>query len=431
MCNMDNKENVGAGVPDRPNASLSEGGGTAVGGDGGSSTAQTSANETPSVCPADSQFPQGGSPDDETDEPQSWYVDLNREEFVAFRMLTARMMGPLRRRKPTIIASLLCSLVLVAYALIEWWCGAVPSPDPVLLVGGVLVLIPALAVWLYLPYHIAHTARKQFDHSVESGMDYYGELTIHPDCIEKAGYAITSRIRLDERALFIETPEMMVITNLGSPAIVLPARCMTEELARRLRRATEDTVPFRNRRFYGRVLARGEIPDPPPPREKPVELWVNTFTYTTDEYAVVIKGMIRQNFWRMAPLLAAVSMMGAVAFGYNGESLLPCIGFFVAFIAILMVLNLVLPLRRVATQCAELSPHDLTVQVRMDTMALRLKLPKGAENFVLWCDVDHVYDRDDFVEIVHNKKSSLYIPKRCIDDLDALDAVIKHCRGEQ
>ena len=94
-------------------------------------------------------------------------------------------------------------------------------------------------------------------------------------------------------------------------------------------------------------------------------------------------------------------------------------------------INLVLPLRRVKSQTEQLSAHDLTVQVRMDTMALRLKLPKGGESWVLWCDVDHVYEREDFVEIVHNKKASLFIPKRCIPDLNELDAIVKRCRGEQ
>ena len=103
----------------------------------------------------------------------------------------------------------------------------------------------------------------------------------------------------------------------------------------------------------------------------------------------------------------------------------------VVFIAVLILFNLVLPLRRVKTQSDSLSAHDLTMQVRMDTMALRVKLPKGGENWVLWCDVDHVYEREDFVEIVHNKNASLYIPKRVIDDLPALDAVIKRCRGKQ
>ena len=387
MCNMEDKI-VGAGVPDRPQE----------------------------------------IPEEESRTP--WYIDLTRDEFVAFRMLTARLVGPLRQRIPMLIVSVLCFLMLGGFALYEWLMGWVVSPDPVLLVGAGLVLIPALAFAFYVPYRLRRMAEKQYDRSVEAGMDYCGELVVYPDCIEKVSVAATAHLRIDERMTFIETPEMMVISTVGSPAIVLPARCMTDEMARAVREAVNPLPAFR-RRFIGRIQPKGEPVAPPAPRQKPEELWVSTFTYTAEEYTTVLKGIIQQHFWRLAPLLAAVSMMGAFAFGYDGESLTHCIGYFVAFMALLIVFNLVLPLYRIKRQVASLSAHDTTVQVRLDTMALRMKLPKGAENWVLWCDVDHVYERDDFVEIVHNKHNSLYIPKRCIDDLAALDAVIQRCRGKQ
>ena len=359
------------------------------------------------------------------------YVDLTREEFIAFRMLTARLFGPLRQRIPTLVVSILCCLMLSGYAVFEWWgLNFVGYPDPVLVVGAVLTLVPALIVCGYMPWKLKHDAGKQYDRSVQAGMDFCGELTVYPDCIEKAGQTVTASIRVDERMLFIETADMMVVTAVGSPAIVLPARCLTEGMADTVRQAM-DRIPLRNRKFIARIQPKGEVVPAPKVVVKPEELWVNTFTYTAEEYATVLRGLIQQHFWKMAPVLAAVSMMGALAFGYDGKSLVPCIGYFVAFIALLMLFNLFLPLRRAKVQSANLSAHDLTMQVRMDTMALRVKLPKGGENWVLWCDVDHVYEREDFVEIVHNKKSSLYIPKRVIDDLPALDAVLKRCRGER
>lgn len=359
-----------------------------------------------------------------------WYVDLNREEFVAFHMLTARFFGPLRQRIPTLLVSALSFLMLAGYAVFEWGSKSfVGSPDPVLVVGALLVLIPSLFVTVYVPHRLSRNAAKQYDRSMEAGMDFCGELIVYPDCIEKVGQTTTGHVRLDERTLFIETAEMMVITMVGSPAIVLPARCMTDEMAAAVRGAM-DRIPARNRRFIARLQCRGEVVAAPQAAAKPEELWVNTFTYSPEEYTIVLRGIIHQHFWRLSPLLALVSVMGAFAFGYNGESLLPCIGYFVAFMAVLILMNLVLPLRRVKRQAEALSPHDLTMQVRLDTMAVRTKLPKGGENWVLWCDVDHVYERDEFVEIVHNKRASLFIPKRCIDDLSVLDAVIKRCRKE-
>ena len=361
-----------------------------------------------------------------------WYVDLNKEEFVAFHMLTARYFGPLRQRIPTLVVSALSFLMLAGYAAFEWATkNFVGSPDPVLLVGALLVLIPSLLVCGYVPYRLRRTAAKQYDRSVDAGMDYCGQLIVYPDCIEKVGHATTGHVRLDERTLFIETAEMMVISVIGSPAIVLPARCMTDEMAAAVRDAM-NRVPARNRRFVARLQCRGEAVPAPTPKAKPEELWVTTFTYTPDEYATVLRGIIQQHFWRMSPMLALVAMMGAILFG-NADitKMAENIPLFVVIMLVLVLVNMVLPLRRVKAQAENLSAHDLTMQVRLDTMMIHNKLPKGGENWVLWCDVDHVYEREDFVEIVHNKKASLFIPKRCIPDLNELDAIIKRCRGEQ
>ncbi len=382
------------------------------------------------MCNMEDKFVGGDVLDAPTEQNQPRYVDLNREEFIAFRMLTARILGPLRQRIPTLIVSIFCFLVLGGYAIYEWQSGVTAYPDPVLVVGALLALIPGLILWIYVPWRLKAQAGKQYDRSVQAGMDFCGELVIYPDCIEKESGTVTAGVRLDERALFIETADMMVITAIGSPAIVLPARCLTEEMARAVRQAAE-RIPARNHRFIARVKAGGEVVAPPKPKAKPEELWVQTFTYTAEEYAVVLKGILQQHFWRMAPLLAAVSMLGALAFGYDGESVTSCIVYFVVFILLLVLFNLILPLRRIQTQTESLSAHDLTMQVRLDTMMIHQKLPKGGENWVLWCDVDHVYEREEFVEIVHNKKASLFIPKRCIPDLDAFDAIVKRCRGEQ
>ena len=364
-------------------------------------------------------------------ERQPWYVDLTREEFIAFRMLNARLLGPMRQRIPTLIVSIVCFFLLGGYAIFEWQAHIVPYPDPVLVVGAFVVLIPALIFCVYVPHRMKQQAGKQYDRSVQAGMDFCGELFIYPDCIEKASSTVTASVRFDERMLFIETAEMMVITAIGSPAIVLPARCLTDEMARAVRQASMQ-IPPRNRRFIARVKARGEVVAPPAPKAKPEELWVQTFTYTAEEYTVVLKGLIQQHFWRMSPMLALVAMMGAILFG-NADitNLAANIPLFVVIMLVLVLFNLVLPLRRVKTQAESLSAHDLTMQVRLDTMMIHNKLPKGGENWVLWCDVDHVYEREDFVEIVHNKKASLFIPKRCIPDLNELDAIVKRCRGEQ
>ncbi len=405
-------------------ASLSEGGGIAEGDDGGSQ------KETPSVCPTDSQLPQGGSLCTDKDKKESWIVDLNREEFVAFRLLLARVNGPLRMRMPTLLVSIGCSLLMLGLAIEEWWLAAWQGyPDPVMLAGALLVLLPGFYTWFYVPAKMKKTARQQYDRSVSAGMNYCGRLAVTPEYVEKAGATATAHIRLDDRTLFVENAEMMAFVTAGSPALVLPARCLTEEMATAVR-AAADGLPAHCRRFIARVVPGGEtVPWQETP--KPEEVWVSTFTYTPAEYATVLRGLILQHFWKTSPMTATTATCGALLFGWDEENMLKCIPYFLVIFGVLTLFNLVLPLARVKRQVDTLTAHDLTMQVRMDTLALRLKMPKGAESWVLWCDVDHVYDKGEFVEFVHNKHATLYIPKRVIEDIPAFEAALNRCRGKE
>ena len=370
-------------------------------------------------------------------EGTEWCVDLKREEFIDFRLLLARVNGPLRLRVPTLIMVLLCCVALVGMALADWlMTGREGYPDPVMLAAAALVLLPGLFMWFYVPARMKKTAGAQYDRSVEAGVTYYGRLQVFPDCIEKVGDTATAHIPLDDRVLFIETRDMMVFTAAASPALVLPARCMTDEMALAVRRAA-DRLPANHRRFIDRLQPQAQPVVAPPPREKPEELWVSTFTYTPDEYAAIIKNMLVQQFWKRAPFLVIFATLGALALGWTWDvpdrqpALLSCIVYFCMFMGVPTLFNLILPLVRVKSQVHTLSPHDMTMQVRMDTMMLRFKVPKGGEIGVLWCDVDHVYDKDAFVEVVHNKYASLHIPKRVIENIEALDGIIKRCRGKQ
>ena len=363
-------------------------------------------------------------------EKPEWIVDLNRDEFVAFRLLLARVNGPLRMRIPTLIVALGCCLLMVGLAMEEWWmAGWQGYPDPVMLAGALLVLLPGFYTWFYVPAKMKSTAGKQYDRSLSAGMTYCGRLTVTPEYVEKAGATATAHVRLDDRTLFIETAEMMAFVTAGSPALVLPARCLTPEMASAVRMAA-DQLPPHCRRFIARVEPKGEAAQWQE-TNPPEEVWVSTFTYTQEEYVTVLRGLITQHYWRTAPMTATTATCGALLFGWNDENMLKCIPFFLAIFGALTLFNLVLPLARVKRQVATFSNHDLTMQVRMDTLALRLKVPKGGENWVLWCDVSHVYDKGDFVEFVHDKHSTLHIPKRVIEDLAVFESALDRCRGKK
>ena len=371
---------------------------------------------------------------DRPSDPQ-WLVDLTREEYVAFRYLQAKVNGPLRLRAMWMVVTTLFCVISLVIALSEWYAaGFAGYPDPVLLAASVLVLLPMFYIWLYLPRKIKKSAAAQYDRSVSAGMSFTGRLTVGETYVEKAGPSATANIPMDERTLFIESGEMMAFINAASPALVLPARCLTEEMAAAVRGAA-DRLPLRNRKFIARVVTQGHVVTAMPEAVTPEEVWVSTFTYTVEEYTALTRGLITAHYWRMAPINAIYAALLAVLTGWNtddftNETLMSCGVGFLFFFGLMTLFNLVLPLSRSKRQADMLTAHDLTMQVRLDTLALRIKAQKSSETFVLWCDVDHVYDKGDFVEIVHNKRGTLQIPKRAIEDIDAFESALNRCRGK-
>lgn len=418
---MENKEIFSN--TEQEKASLCEGGDTANGGDGGSQT------ETPSVCPTDSRLPQGGSQISQQDSVNDWYVDLTAEEAAAYALLMAKVRGPLRTRKTALVTAALCSLILLGLAFGEWWSGMAEQFDYITAVCGVLIWVPALYVCLILPHIIRKNARKQHERSVSAGIVYTGRLTVTDEYVEKTSPSATAHIGLDERAFFIETADMMAFVAADSPGLVLPARCLTPAMVAAVHRAA-DRLPPRNRRFIARIQPKGQIVAPVE-AVRPERLWTATFTYTNEEFYPVAKGNLLAHFWRTAPVMAAMASLGALVFGWSGDSITPAIGYFLLFMGIFLLINLVLPLLQVKRRVGMMTAHDLTMKVSFDTTAMRVQYPRGSEMPVLWYDIKHVYDRDPFAEIVVNKTSTLLIPKRAIEDIPAFEAALEQCRGKK
>lgn len=371
----------------------------------------------------------GGSRSAQPGGTEDWYIDLTAEEAAAYALLMAKVRGPLRTRKVTIITAALCSVIMLGLAFGEWWSGMVDRFDYITAACAVLIWAPVLYLCLILPHSIRRNARKQHERNAAAGIVYAGRLTVTDEYVEKVTPSATAHVRLDQRAFFVETADMMVLASADSLALVLPARCMTDEMAAAVRRAA-DRLPVRNRRFIARIRPQGQSVAPVA-AVKPERLWTATFTYTHEEYVTVVRGNILHRFWQIAPRMTPIAFIGALVFGWSGKSLTPCIGYFLVFMGLLLLLQLVLPLLQVKRRVSMLTAHDLTVKVTFDTVAMRMQYPRGSEIPILWCDIKHVYDRDPFAEIVGPKNANLLIPKRAIEDIPAFEAALAQCRGKK
>ena len=348
-----------------------------------------------------------------------WTVDLTREEYVKYTIQLFKIRGPLRLRNLQLILTLVMFAALVALTAYEWACFG--TIDWTTLLAGFGLLLLSFGLWWFVPWHMRRNARKAYDETIAGGYCFQGLLRVREDCIEKENAQGVSRISLDGGTVFFESADMMAFMTVGRRAIVLPARCMTDESASRVRQAA-DKLPYRNRRFIARIQPRGEVPLPIEAVE-PTVVWEKEVRYETEEFAALMRHTVTQNYMKQLPMYSLLSMLCAVSFGWDGENILSCVGTFLFVLGLVTLFNLVTPLRRVRFAAANTATKARTVNIRLTDRGIWMTDPNRGFAVIPWSAIEHVIDRDTFVEITRGRQT-VHIPKRYIDDLSAFDALV-------
>ena len=355
-------------------------------------------------------------------------VDLKKEESIAFALLHAKVCGPLRQRTFSLVLS--GGLFLMMAGMLVWDWVEAHTIDPIMVIATLLMVLPALFSCFFLPANIKKRAAKQYDQAIKAGNTFCGELRIYPDRVEKQTESVCAKIPLNAHTLFIESAEMMAFVSPYAPAVVLPARCATDDMAAALRQAA-DTLPMTNRRFIARLQPKGEPVTLPGTAEKPEVLWECKYTYTPEEYMVVGRQHALFRFWKMSPILGLFSLLIGLTLGWDGQSLLPTVLYFLLTLAVVTLLNLVLPLRRIRRAAHTVGQKERTTTLTIDRVAVRIKVEGSGEALLLWEDDVHVYDKPPFAEFARKRDTLVFLPKRCIPDVTAFDEVINRCRSKQ
>ena len=354
-----------------------------------------------------------------------YWVDLTREEYINYSLQMARAFGPMRSRTGQLIVSLVCCGVMAALTAYD----AIYFGQPDWLLIGLSIALTAVAIgfWLYMPYRLRRRAAAEYDQMIECGYNYCGELQVGDTEIVKINGDITTRVRLDGHALFMESADSLVFIGGEQRGIVLPARCLTKEMADRLRQAA-DRLPIASRRFFGRICPQGQLVTPPAETEQTV-LWEQTIHYNPQETLDILKARTRQQFWTRLPHFAVISTVLALMLGWSETSMLPCILIFFGTLALLTVFNLAIPLSRLhrMQQMGYAPTPNSALQVKLTDRGVRM-LEGDRFACAPWSRIEHVYDRGDYAEMLW-KQHFLRIPKRCIADIDAFDAMLKQCRN--
>ncbi len=359
-------------------------------------------------------------PVEETPAVNEWAIDLTREEYIRYYTLFSKLSGPLRMQNFQLIISAVFAVILAGFCVMDLmqtgtvdWLFAV--------IGGVL-LLASFALWWYAPRHVRKAAAKAYDETLAGGYCYHGTLRVRDDRVEKENAQGIHTVHLNGGTLFIENPEMMVFLTANRRSIVIPARYLTAESAGIIR-AAADKLPYRNRRFMGRVEPKGETPATACPPADTV-LWEKTVRYEPEELADLIRHNATQGFLKRLPFHSVMSVMIGVGLGWDGsDNILPCIGFFLLFFALTAVFNLVMPRSRAKVIAAQADVAGRTVAIKLTDRGVWMTDPNKGFAVLPWGVIEHVIDRDTFVEITRGPQS-IRIPKRYIDDFSAFDTLV-------
>ena len=358
-------------------------------------------------------------------------VNLTREEFVSFSLLQAKVNGILRRRMLLLVLSL-CLFAMTA-VLAVWTYLDTGTLDIPAMVATPIMLVPILFSFVIVPSPLKRRAEKSYDQrQAQYADEMYGILTVYPDRVEKVGSFSTAKIPFNGHSLFVEREDLLVFLNRFSPALVLPARCITPEIAAEIWRAA-DKLPVTNRRFISRFRPQGKPEAPPPEREPEETLWEQMVVYTPEESYRMARPILIQRFWKLSPMMAILCLLGAYLLGWDGSgNVIPCILYFFVCLGLQTLFVLVLPLNRMKKALPMLETKDLTIHLRITEKLLYFRTNESGETGLFWAsDVAHVYDKDDMVEIEYKNGGFLFIPKRFIADFPAFSAIINRCRSKQ
>ena len=348
-------------------------------------------------------------------------VDVTEEEYVRFSLKMAKTFGALRLQKPTAVCFVL--YLLIAVGLVIWEYIDTGTISWVLLSVAALSVVCAVPGLVWMPRKTARDAKKTYQTNNDNG--YYGEIVIDNGELLKIGGYKRWVVPMNGATLYVEDTEFMAFAAAGSAGsvILLPARCMTEEMASAVRAVVFAENSRIKRRVLHRMQAGATAPMPlRDPMPLPQTLWSLRFTYQPEELKSLLTDAGRQRLVRQLPVTVMGSLGAGLAMWLCFESL---VALFITAPAMLLLITLVSSLNAAATAKRVSQTQTVQMQVNLTERGLDYeKQPSGRKIYIRWQGIERAVESDTAVELTLTGGELLRIPKRCIDDMEILRSVI-------
>lgn len=357
----------------------------------------------------------------QTDEvrEEGFPVDLTEQEYLAFNMIIARKMGALRTQTPIMILFAVYFAVDVISLVKDYLDTGTFSLS--LAVIALVTLACAVLSATMMPARVKKGAKASFLMNNHNG--YYGEITVTPYAIMKNIGEETVTIPFTEQTIYIEDDGFMAFTTAGQPrSIVLPARCMTEEMASQVRQMVFAPTARLQRRVFARMQANAA--EPIPHRSflaDPQTLYTLDFQYTGEELSKLFIDTALKQYFQSLPTVAAMSVLAGLLMAMLQEQVLwfPCLSLGIIFGYLLITVIMA----KSRTKRAGENENRTHLSLTDRGMELRVS-PSGQRLNFGWQSVERAVERETCVEFFHSGGNLLRIPKRAITDFEEFRRVV-------
>lgn len=356
--------------------------------------------------------------ENEKDTALTFGVGLNKNEYVIFQKTMARFTAGKRFSKVLSAAVVMFAVFTVRDAL-KQGVQALKGIYFLSTLGFLAVLFLCTTVFPAIGRHFR--AVRGYDDAIAGGQIFDGMVTVNTEGITKVTESGSVMLSFDRDLLFLERKDMFIFINRFGQGIVLPARCLTAEDADAVR---ETAKRYIQPRF---VMNKGTLV--PQAKERlqlkevsPLQvLYTFTVQYEEAEHKAFMKTLMKRDILRTAPLTFLFCFLLSVSIAIDNGFTTAAVAFWIA-VVLFAGLKLLFWLPRYKRANKNAAP--LTVTLNEKAVVVEKKAQPVPHKVILqWKDIAHAVESEETVEI-YNQRQYIYIPKRCVGDMDFLRNVV-------
>ncbi len=346
-------------------------------------------------------------------------VDLNEQEYLTFNLTIARKMGALRTQIPIMILFAVYFAVDVI-SLVKEYLDTGTFSLSLAIIALVTLACAALSATA-MPARIKKSAKASFLMGNQNG--YYGEVTVTPYAIMKNIGEETITIPFDEHTIYVEDRDFMAFTAAGQQrSIILPARCMTSEMASQVRQAVFAPQVSLQRRVFARMEAKATVPiERRSFLATPQTLYTVDFQYTEEELSKLFLDVALKQYFQSLPTVAVMAIMAGLLLVMLNEQVLwfPILSLGIIFGYLLIT---VITARSRGKKAGE---SENRTHLTLTDRGIKLRVsPSGRRLSFGWQSVERAVERETCVEFFHSGGNLLRVPKRAIADFEEFRSIV-------